>query len=57
MVEFVAWFGVAVIALFSVVGFVGVVATSVLTVVRQVRHVAPPQRVVADDRQHVSSAA
>jgi hypothetical protein len=57
MVDFVAWFGVAVIALFSVVGFVGVVATSALTVVRRVRHVPPPQRVTVDEREHVSSAA
>ncbi|WP_157545085.1 hypothetical protein [Nocardioides halotolerans] len=38
MVEFVSWFGVAVIALFAVVGFTGVVATSVLTAVRALRH-------------------
>ena len=37
MVEFVSWFGVAVIALFAVVGFTGVVATSVLTAVRALR--------------------
>ena len=37
MVEFVSWIGVAVIALFAVVGFTGVVATSVLTVVRALR--------------------
>jgi hypothetical protein len=38
MVEFVSWIGVAVIALFAVVGFTGVVGTSVLTVVRSLRH-------------------
>ena len=37
MVEFVSWIGVAVIALFAVVGFTGVVATSVLSVVRALR--------------------
>ena len=42
MVEFVSWFGVAVIALFAVVGFTGVVVTSVLTAVRAVRHHAAP---------------
>lgn len=41
MVEFVGWIGVAVIALFSVVGFTGVVVTSVMTVVRAVRRPAP----------------
>jgi len=34
MVEFVSWVGVAVIALFAVVGFTGVVVTSGLTLVR-----------------------
>ena len=38
MVEFVSWVGVAVIALFAVVGFTGVVATGALTVVRGLRH-------------------
>ena len=37
MVEIVSWIGVAVIALFALVGFAGVVATSVLTAVRHVR--------------------
>ena len=36
MVEFVSWFGVAIIALFAIVGFTGVVVTSGLTVVRMV---------------------
>jgi hypothetical protein len=40
MVEFVSWIGVAVIALFALVGFLGVVATSVLTVGRRLRHTA-----------------
>ena len=51
MVEIVSWFGVAVIALFAVVGFTGVVVTSVLTVVRRIRGVQPPQRVT----QHAMS--
>ena len=42
MVEIVSWLGVAVIALFAVVGFVGVVATTVLTVVRRLRGTTPP---------------
>ena len=37
MVEIVSWFGVAIIALFALVGFAGVVATSVLTLVRHAR--------------------
>jgi hypothetical protein len=41
MVEFVSWVGVAIIAVFALVGFLGVVATSVLTVVRALRHQAP----------------
>ena len=45
MVEFVSWIGVAVIALFAVVGFTGVVATSVLTVVRALRRTAPAEPV------------
>ncbi|QIG44087.1 hypothetical protein G5V58_16065 [Nocardioides anomalus] len=53
MVEFVSWFGVAVIALFALVGFVGVVATSALTVARRVRHVPPPARV--DEPQRVAA--
>jgi hypothetical protein len=55
MVEIVSWIGVAVIALFALVGFAGVVATSVLTVVRRVRHVPPPRRV--DERHHMASTA
>ena len=38
MVELVSWVFVAVIALLAVVGFTGVVVTSVLTVVRGLRH-------------------
>jgi hypothetical protein len=55
MVGFVAWFAVGIVALFSLVGFTGVVATSAVTVVRRVRHQPPPQRV--DQREHVSAAA
>ena len=44
MVEIVSWIGVAVIALFAVVGFPGVVATSVVAVVRRCagRHLPSP---------------
>jgi len=38
MVEFVSWVGVAVIALFALVGFTGVVVTSLMTAVRSLRH-------------------
>jgi hypothetical protein len=38
MVEFVSWVCVAIIALFALVGFLGVVATGVLTAVRALRH-------------------
>jgi hypothetical protein len=55
MVEIVSWFGVAVIALFALVGFTGVVATSVLTAVRAVRHTPAP--VDAADAPHLASAA
>jgi hypothetical protein len=50
MVEFVSWVGVAVIALFALVGFTGVVATSVLTAVRALRRSAPAARVDARER-------
>ena len=55
MVEFVSWVGVAVIALFAVVGFAGVVATSVLTVARSLRH--HELSVEAADPPRFSSAA
>ena len=55
MVDLVAWTAVGIVALFSLIGFTGVVATSAITVVRRVRHLPPPQRV--DDREHVSAAA
>jgi hypothetical protein len=42
MVEIVSWFGVGIIALFAVVGFTGVVATSVLSGVRVLRGQAVP---------------
>jgi hypothetical protein len=54
MVEFVSWIGVAVIALFALVGFLGVVATSVLTVVRRLRHTAPGE--AAEARHFVNAA-
>ncbi|HRI96754.1 MAG TPA: hypothetical protein PLZ93_14150 [Nocardioides sp.] len=46
MVEIVSWFGVAVIALFALVGFVGVVATSVLTLMRYARRGPVPVEAV-----------
>jgi hypothetical protein len=55
MVEFVSWMGVAFIALFALVGFLGVVATSVLTAVRALRHEAPVTP--ADAFEPVSRAA
>jgi hypothetical protein len=53
MVEFVSWIGVAVIALFALVGFTGLVATSVLTAARAVRRPAPAER--ADVRQRLAA--
>ncbi len=50
MVEFVSWIGVAVIALFAVVGFTGVAVTSALTAVRALRRQAPTQRVEVRER-------
>ena len=44
MVEIVSWIGVAVIALGALVGFTGVVATSILTLVRRARTGAAPHR-------------
>ena len=56
MVEFVSWMGVAIIALFSLVGFAGVVATSVLTAVRALRHeTVSPQPI--DSHERMPSAA
>ena len=55
MVDVVAWFAVGIVALFSLVGFTGVVATSAITVVRRVRHQPPPQGV--DERERMSAAA
>jgi hypothetical protein len=55
MVEFVSWIGVAVIALFAVVGFAGVVATSVLTVVRSLRHRELPLD-AAETPRYISAA-
>jgi hypothetical protein len=45
MVEFVSWVGVAIIALFAVVGFTGVVVTSVLTALRALHRQVPAERV------------
>ena len=47
MVDFVSWAGVVVIALFAVVGFTGVVVTSVLTAVRALRRPSAPVEQVA----------
>jgi hypothetical protein len=44
MVEIVSWVGVALIALGALVGFTGVVATTVLTLVRSLRRTAPDGR-------------
>lgn len=55
MIEFVSWIGVAVIALFAAVGFAGVVATSVLSVVRAVRPHGSLRGV--DAREHVRPTA
>ena len=45
MVEFVSWIGVAIIALFAVVGFTGVVVTSALTAVRALHRRVPTEHV------------
>ena len=50
MVEFVSWMGVVVIALFAIVGFAGVVATSVLTAARAMHRQAPAERVETRER-------
>jgi hypothetical protein len=55
MVEFVSWMGVAFIALFALVGFLGVVATSVLTAVRALRR--EPVVVPAEAFEPVAPAA
>ena len=47
MVEFVSWVGVAIIALFAVVGFTGVVATSLMTAYRALRHREAPHFISA----------
>jgi hypothetical protein len=62
MIEFVSWVGVAIIALFAVVGFTGVVATSALTVVRGLRHRPVPVQAAGtteavDAPRYISSAA
>ena len=53
MVDFVSWAGVVVIAIFSIVGFTGVVVTSVLTVVRALRRPALTDRI--EVRQQIAA--
>jgi|1186.fasta_scaffold221992_2 hypothetical protein len=55
MVEFVSWAFVAVIGVFALVGFLGVVATSVVTVVRALRREAAQQP--TESRERIASAA
>jgi hypothetical protein len=57
MVQFVSWFGVAIIGLFATVGFLGVVATSLLTAVRALRHTAPGGSVEPVESPHYASVA
>lgn len=57
MVETMSWFAVAVIAVFAVIGFTGVVVTSVLTLVRALRHQAPPAQAEATKSHRYASAA
>lgn len=57
MVEIVSWIGVAVIALFAVVGFTGVVATSVVTAVRAVQVLRQREVPVAAEAPSYISAA
>ena len=45
MVELVSWVGVAVIMCFALVGFVGVVATGVVSALRAVRRTSRPEPV------------
>ena len=47
MVEFVSWAGVAIIALFALVGFLGVMVTTVISAVRVLRQHAAVQRAEA----------
>ncbi len=56
MVEIVSWIGVAVIALFAVVGFTGVVATSVLTAVRSLRHREAPVAAAVEAPSYIHAA-
>jgi hypothetical protein len=56
MVEFVSWAGVAIIALLALVGFLGVMVTTLISAVRVLRHhPQPAQR--AENRKRVASAA
>jgi hypothetical protein len=56
VVEFASWVPVAVIGLFAVVGFAGVVATSALTVVRSLRHRHVPVEGEAQAPHYFSAA-
>jgi hypothetical protein len=55
MVDIVSWIGVAVIALFAVVGFTGVVVTTLMTVYRALRHRETPVPAVEAPR-YISAA-
>jgi hypothetical protein len=55
MVVFVSWVAVAIIGLFALVGFLGVVATTVVSAVRVLRGQAAVQP--AEPREQVASAA
>jgi hypothetical protein len=55
MVEFVSWVAVAIIGLFALVGFVGVVATTLLSAVRILRGQSAVKP--AEARERVASAA
>jgi hypothetical protein len=55
MIEIVSWMGVGIIALFAVVGFTGVVATTLMTGFRALRGHAVP--VEATEAPRYASAA
>ena len=54
MVEFVSWFGVVIIGVFAVIGFTGVVVTSLITAVRALRR---PHTAEAAEAPRYASAA
>jgi hypothetical protein len=56
MIEFVSWIGVVFIALFAVAGFTGVVVTSVMTVVRSLRHRDTPVATAVEAPSYISAA-